>query len=43
MRLATLGTVKGVGEKLSTSLRLLQMKEGAPLSKVILKHLSFLM
>jgi len=43
MRLATLGTIKGVGEQLSTRLRLLQMKEGAPLSKVIPKHPSFLM
>lgn len=33
MRLATLGTVKGLGGKLSARLRLLQMKEGAPLAK----------
>lgn len=33
MRLATLGTVKGMGGKLSTRLRLLQMKEGAQLAK----------
>lgn len=33
MRLATLGTVRGVGGKLSARLRLLQMKEGAPQAK----------
>lgn len=51
MTLVTLDIVKGVGQELcieydkwlwAALLRLLQVKEGTPLSKMILKHLGFL-